>query len=103
MADFNLHIKVAIRLLLFVPFAAALLFLPAGTFDYWEAWVFIAVFFGCNVLLTVYLVLKDPKLLERRMKAGPGAETSTTQKIIVAFAFVFFAGAAVFPALDHRF
>src|SRR5262245_827341 len=99
MADSNLHIKIAVRLLLFVPFAAALLFLPAGTFDYWEASVFIPVFFMCNVLLTVYLVVKDPKLLERRMKAGPGAETSTTQKIIVVFAFIFFAGAAVVPAL----
>jgi hypothetical protein len=103
MADSNLHIKIAVRLLLFVPFALVLLFVPAGTFDYWEAWLFSAVFFTCNVLLTVYLVVKDPKLLERRMKAGPSAETSTTQKIIVVFVFIFFAGAAVFPALDHRF
>jgi protein-S-isoprenylcysteine O-methyltransferase Ste14 len=102
MADANL-LRIAVRLLLFVPFAGALLFLPAGTFDYWEAWVFAAVFFVCNVLLTVYLLVKDPKLLERRMKAGPRAETRTTQKIIVAFAFLLFAGAAVFPALDRRF
>jgi len=103
MANANLHVRITIRLLLFVPFAGALLFLPAGTFDYWEAWVFIAVFFACNVLLTLYLVVKDPQLLERRMKVGPRAETSTTQKIIVSFTFLFFAGAAVFPSLDHRF
>ena len=102
MEDANL-VRVAVRLLLFVPLAGALVFLPAGTFDYWEAWVFIAVFFVCNVLLTVYLLVKDPKLLERRMKAGPRAETSRTQKIIVSFAFLLFAGAAMFPALDHRF
>jgi len=101
--DEFIGIKIAVRFLLFVPVAGVLLFLPAGTFDYWEAWGFIAVFFTCNVLLTVYLVVKDPKLLERRMKAGPGAETSTTQKIIVVFVFIFFAGAAVFPSLDHRF
>ena len=103
MADLNLYKKIAVRLLLFVPFAGILLFLPAGTFDYWEAWVFAAVFFTCNVVLTVYLVVKDPKLLERRMKVGPAAEKSTTQKIIVVFVFILFAGVAVLPALDHRF
>lgn len=103
MADSSLNVRIVVRLLLLVPFAGVLLFLPAGTFDYWEAWVFIAVFFVCNLLLTVYMAVKDPRLLERRMKAGPGAETSTTQKIIVTFAFILFAGAAVFPALDHRF
>src|SRR5262245_45505441 len=98
-----LYIRIAIRFVLFLPFAGAFLFLPAGTLDYWEAWVFLAVFFVCNVLLTLYLMVKDPKLLERRMKAGPGAEKTKTQKIIVAFIFVSFGGAAVFPALDHRF
>ena len=103
MADSNLNIRIAIRFLLFVPFAGMLFFLPAGTVDYWQAWVFLAVFFVGNVWLTVYMAVKDPRLLERRMKAGPGAETSTTQKVIVVFVFILFAGAAVFPSLDHRF
>jgi protein-S-isoprenylcysteine O-methyltransferase Ste14 len=103
MSNSNLHLRIAVQLLFFVPFAGLLLFLPAGTFEYWEAWGFIAVFFVCNVLLTVYLAVKDPRLLERRMKAGPRAETSTTQKIIAALAFALFAAVAVLPALDHRF
>jgi hypothetical protein len=37
------------------------------------------------------------------MKAGPAAEQSTTQKVIAGLAFIFFAGAAVLPALDHPF
>jgi protein-S-isoprenylcysteine O-methyltransferase Ste14 len=65
--------------------------------------VFIAVFFACNLALTGYLVFKDPKLLERRMKVGPAAEKTITQKIIVVLAFAFFAGTAFVPALDHRF
>lgn len=91
------------RLLLFFPIAGIFIFLPAGTFNYWEGWVFMAVFFACNLALTAYLVLKDPKLLERRMKAGPSAERTKTQKIIVVLAFAFFAGLAIVPALDHRF
>jgi len=97
------YMKIAVRLLLFFPIAGILIFLPAGTLNYWEAWVFIAVFFACNLALTGYLVFKDPKLLERRMKVGPAAEKTMTQKIIAVLAFVFFAGTAVVPALDHRF
>ncbi|HXA11558.1 MAG TPA: isoprenylcysteine carboxylmethyltransferase family protein, partial [Mycobacterium sp.] len=44
----------------------ALLFLPAGTFDYWQAWVFLAVFFIAS-LSTVYFLKNDPAALERRM------------------------------------
>ncbi len=65
--------------------------------------MFIAVFFACNLALTAYLVLRDPKLLERRMKVGPAAEKTMTQKIIMTLAFVFFAGVVVVPALDHRY
>jgi len=99
----NLYIKVAIQFLLFPIFMGALLFLPAGTLDYWEAWVFVAVFFVCTAAITIWLMIKDPKLLERRMKAGPGAEKEKAQKIIVAFALLSFAGLGILPALDHRF
>jgi protein-S-isoprenylcysteine O-methyltransferase Ste14 len=99
----KLYIGMAVQTLLSVPVAGLLLFLPAGTFNYWEAWVFVTVFFACNLALTEYLVLKDPKLLERRMRVGPAFEKRTTQKIIMMLAFVFLAGLAVLPALDHRF
>jgi hypothetical protein len=42
----KLHIEITIRFLLSLPLVGALLFLPAGIFDYWEAWVFAAVFLG---------------------------------------------------------
>jgi len=99
----NLYIKVAIQFLLFPIFMGALLFLPAGTLDYWEAWVFTAVFFACNVAVTIWLMINDPKLLERRMKAGPAAEKERAQKIIVAIAMLSFAGLGILSALDHRF
>jgi protein-S-isoprenylcysteine O-methyltransferase Ste14 len=101
--DKNLYIRLTIRFLLFMPFAGLMLFLPAGTFDYWEAWVFAAVFLGCNLALTVYLVLKDPKLLERRLKVGPGAEKDMTQKVVMVFVSILFPGPAVVPAFDHRY
>jgi len=99
----SLYIKVAVQLLLFPVFMGALLFLPAGTLDYWEAWVFVAVFFACSAAIGIWLMIKDPKLLERRMNVGPAAEKEPAQKIIVVFVMLSFAASGVIPALDHRF
>jgi protein-S-isoprenylcysteine O-methyltransferase Ste14 len=82
---------------------AALLFVPAGTFDYWQAYVFMAVFVGASAAITVYLAIKDPALLERRMRAGPTAEKEPTQKIIMVFALLGFIALLVVPAFDRRF
>jgi protein-S-isoprenylcysteine O-methyltransferase Ste14 len=82
---------------------AALLFVPAGTLDYWQAYVFMAVFVSGSAAITAYLAIKDSKLLERRMNVGPMAEKEPTQKIIMAFILLGFIALLVVPALDHRF
>jgi protein-S-isoprenylcysteine O-methyltransferase Ste14 len=82
---------------------AALLFLPAWTLDYWQAWVFLAVFGASALAITVHLMRKDPKLLERRVHAGPTAEKEPTQKIIQFIASIGFAAMLVVSALDYRF
>jgi hypothetical protein len=69
---------------------ATLLFVPAGTLDYWQAFVFMGVFVGGSAAITVYLAIRDPKLLERRMNVGPTAEKETTQKIIMVLALLGF-------------
>jgi protein-S-isoprenylcysteine O-methyltransferase Ste14 len=82
---------------------AALLFIPAGTLDYWQAWTFLAVYFTSSLAITLYLTRKDPKLLERRMSGGPTAEKETTQKIIMSLVSLGFVCVLIIPALDHRF
>ena len=99
----QLYIRLATQSLLFLLVTGALLFLPAGTFDYWEAWVFIAVFIACNLPLTIWVAINDPQLLERRMRAGPTAEKEKPQKIIMTIALLAFAGEVLIPALDRRF
>jgi protein-S-isoprenylcysteine O-methyltransferase Ste14 len=79
------------------------LFAPAGTLRFVEGWVFLALFFGAALAITVYLANKDPALLERRTQAGPVAEKQWNQKIIQAVASVSFLSTMVVPALDHRF
>jgi protein-S-isoprenylcysteine O-methyltransferase Ste14 len=80
----------------------ALLFIPAWTFNYWQAWVFLSVFGLSSLAVTVYLMKNDPELLERRMHGGPTAEKELSQKIIMSVASVGFAAILVVPALDHR-
>ena len=80
----------------------ALIFLTAGTFRYWQGWSFLATFTVCSTALTVYMALYDEKLLERRLRAGPRAETETSQKIIMVLVLLGFAALMVVPVLDHR-
>ena len=80
-----------------------LLFAPAWTFGYWQAWVYLFVFAASSALITAYLWEQDPKLLERRLNAGPAAEKDRIQKWIQLFASFAFIGAMILPSLDHRF
>jgi protein-S-isoprenylcysteine O-methyltransferase Ste14 len=90
-------------LLLLLLVIAALVFVPAGTLDYRQAWTFLAVYFAASLAITLYLMKKDPKLLDRRMRGGPAAEKETTQKIIMVLVSLGFIALLVVPALDHRF
>jgi len=78
------------------------LFEAAGTIRYWQAWIYLLIFFGASILTTVYLMRRDPALLERRMTGGPTAETRPAQKIIMVFTSIGFIALLVVPALDRR-
>ena len=80
-----------------------LLFAPAGTFAFWQAWVYLFLFSASSALITTYLWTKDPQLLERRVHAGPSAEKEPQQKLIQILASLAFLAVLVLPALDHRF
>lgn len=80
-----------------------LIFAPAGTLAYWQGWAFIIVFSLSTTIIGVYLALKDPALLARRMKVGPAAETRPAQKVIMSLSFATFFLLMVVSVLDHRF
>jgi protein-S-isoprenylcysteine O-methyltransferase Ste14 len=81
----------------------ALIFVAAGTIHFWQGWLFCLSFWFSTIAIGVYLIKRDPALLERRMRFGPRAESRPIQKIIVTIAFVMFVALAILPALDHRF
>jgi protein-S-isoprenylcysteine O-methyltransferase Ste14 len=79
------------------------LFAPAGTFDYWQAWVYLLIFGGSSMVITLFLMKRDMELLKRRLRSGASAEKERSQKTILSFARLFFVGLLVTPGFDHRF
>lgn len=83
----------------FIPAVYLLMFLPAGTVDYWQAWALIVVMVVIGSLTSSYFWRKDPKLLERRMDLR---EKEPAQKIIVRLLYALLVASVVCSALDHR-
>jgi protein-S-isoprenylcysteine O-methyltransferase Ste14 len=99
----DLNKKATAGLLQLLIAMAAMIFVPAWTLDYWQGWIFLALFSASVVAITIYLMKNDPQLLERRTKAGPVAEQEKSQKIIQSLAATAFVALLVVSALDHRF
>ncbi len=89
--------------LFFALILIASVFLPAGTWDYWQGWVFLAVFELCTQAFGIYFLINDRKVIERRVRVGPTAEREPAQKIISALIIASFIAALIVPAFDHRF
>lgn len=99
----SLNIKAFGGLLGLIVVMAIALFISAGAINYWQGWGFLVVFGGSALAITLYLMKNDPKLLARRVYAGPTAEKEVSQKIIQFIASIGFVGMLVVPALDFRF
>jgi len=99
----SLRVKAWLALAMLAIVMGLLIFVPARTVRYWQAWVYLCVFFGASTLITLYLIRKDPALLQRRMSGGPTAEKRPAQKLIMLFTSIGFIGLLVVPAVDHHF
>ena len=78
----------------------AMLFIPAGTFRYWQAWLWLGVLLIPLLFVGTYMFLKDPDLLERRMHTR---ETEKPQTLMIKLSLIWFAVAFIIPGLDRRF
>lgn len=78
----------------------ALLFLPAWTLHYWQAWTYLGVSMVSISTIVVYLIRNDPALLARRVN---NTEQELSQKFIHFSVNLVFAAVSVVSALDHRF
>ena len=78
----------------------ALLFIPAGSFDYWQAWLLIGVLFIPMFIAGLIMMKKNPDLLRKRLNAK---EEQRDQKEVVAFSGLMFLAAFITAGLNYRF
>jgi protein-S-isoprenylcysteine O-methyltransferase Ste14 len=79
---------------------AVLVFGPARSFNYWQAWSLMAVQSGAALYLAIYLFTRDPEVLRRRLLIK---EESPWQQFLVWTWRFFSAASLVLAGLDHRF
>lgn len=96
----SLRSRLIVQFTLGVFITAAVLFVPAGTLDFWEAWVYLAIFFLPMLVFCVYFYKHDPATLERRMQRR---ERVKEQRWIVRMLTLLFVLGMIAPGLDHRF
>jgi protein-S-isoprenylcysteine O-methyltransferase Ste14 len=96
----SLKSKLALRFVLAALVLGVLLFVPAGTFKFWQGWAYLIALFVPGLLSFVYFYKHDPELIERRLRFR---ERVPEQKRIMTFVYVIWLIAFLLPGLDHRF
>lgn len=96
----NLLLRVFVRFGLAIPVLMALFFIPAGTWNYWQAWVYLAVLFIPMIYALWYLYTYMPDLLERRIRMK---EQEPAQKRLIGISAIIFMLFYALPGLDQRF
>lgn len=79
---------------------ALLLFIPAGTLNYWNAWLFICILFIPMLIVGTLLMIKNPDLLSKRLNSK---ENESEQKVLLLLGGVMFIGGFIISGLNYRF
>ena len=96
----ELWIEAISKFLLGVVLVGVLLFLPAFSFEYWNAWLFMGLLFIPMFIVGIFLIFKNPKLLESRLKAK---EKENTQKKVILFSGIMFLLGFVLAGCNYHF
>jgi protein-S-isoprenylcysteine O-methyltransferase Ste14 len=96
----KLRRTVTLRFGLFALIIAAALFIPAGTADWWQAWLWMATWIVPAFSFTAYYLKADPGMIERRMRSR---EPEVAQRRIIRFGRVIYIAVFILPGFDRRF
>ena len=96
----KLLLKTLVALLLGMLITGAMLFLPAGTWDYPGAWHFMALLFTPVLLMGIVLMVKNPELLRKRLAMK---EREKTQQGVVAISGLLLVASFIVAGIDYRF
>ncbi len=98
--DIKLFFQALIKFLLGAVIFGLLIFLPAGSFQYWQGWLMMYVLFIPMIFAGLSMMLNNPELLRKRLNAK---EEQKEQKWVVALSTVIFVAAFVVAGLNWRF
>lgn len=88
------------KLIIGLSIIALLLFIPAGTWYYWHAWLLIALLFIPMLCMGIGMLIFSPELLAKRLN---NKEKEQTQKYVVSLSGLMFIGGFIVCGLDYRF
>jgi protein-S-isoprenylcysteine O-methyltransferase Ste14 len=95
-----LLMKVLLRYFSAIVFIGLLIFIPAGTLKFINGWIFIAGLIFPMTFTLVYLMIKDPELLEKRIQLK---EKEDAQKKYLKLSILLYIIAYIIPGLDYRY
>ena len=96
----KLFFQAIIKFLMGLLVVCALLFIPAGTINYWNAWVFVGVLFIPMFIAGIIMMIKNPELLKQRLDAK---EKESEQKLVILGSGIMFLSGFIVAGLNYRY
>ena len=96
----KLFLQAIIKYLCGVLIAGCLLFIPANSFEYWNAWLFMGLLFIPMFIVGIILMIKNPKLLKKRLNAK---EKEDEQKWVLLFSGLMFISGFIVAGLNYKY
>ena len=96
----KLFVQAVTKFLAGLLIVAALLFIPAGSFAYWQAWLFLGILFVPMFCAGIVMMFKNQELLRKRLNAK---EEQTEQKEVILLSGIMFLAAFIIAGLNFRF
>ena len=98
--DAKLFVQAIMKFLIGLLLVGVLIFLPAGTFAYWQGWLLICILFIPMFIAGLVMMKKSPDLLRKRLNAK---EEQGEQKTVILLSGMMFLAAFTVAGLNFRF
>ena len=96
----KLFIQAIVKFLLGIMLVGALLFIPAKSFSYWNAWLFMGLLFIPMFVAGIVMMIKNPELLKKRLN---NKEKESEQRVVIALSGLMFLSGFIIAGLNYRF
>ena len=98
--EMKLFFQAIVKYIVGVLVVGLLVFLPAGTLNYWNGWLFMGILFIPMFFAGIYLMIKNPELLKIRLNAK---EKETEQKEVIKYSGIMFLLGFIIAGLNFRY